>query len=324
VAAAGRTGRIRLGPCVSPIYLRDPTYVAQLAATLDELSGGRAEVVLGIGNVATLEQYGIEWRGTRPIARLREALHVIRTLLDEGSIDFQGDFFHYTGVTTAARPVQKRVPLKVGAMSGPRSMELAGEIADGIHTACAYSPDALRFVVHHFNVGAGRAGRDGERLDIGDSLLGAIAPDPDVARRAGRVLASFYIPSMPPALLERHGIDPEEVAPVNSAFSAGNIERALDLTPDAVADRIMVAGTPDDWGSMAHRGLRAHRTEPRAPLIHRPLHAQGFGAPGSAGSAGSRPAGTTLRRTRSSPTPLEPTPGLEPGTPSLRVKCSAS
>ena len=95
--------------------------------------------------------------------------------------------------------------------------------------------------------GAGRAGRDAERLDIGDSLLGAIAPDPDVARRAGRVLASFYIPSMPPALLERHGIDPEEVAPVNEAFSAGDIERALDLTPDAVADRIMVAGTPDDW-----------------------------------------------------------------------------
>ena len=48
-------------------------------------------------------------------------------------------------------------------------------------------------------------------------------------------------------LLERHGIDPEEVAPVNEAFSAGDIERALDLTPDAVADRIMVAGTPDDW-----------------------------------------------------------------------------
>ena len=151
-AAAGRSERIRLGPCVSPIYLRDPTYVAQLAATLDELSGGRAEVVLGIGNLATLEQYGIEWHGTRPIARLREALHVIRTLLDEGSIDFQGDFFHYTGVTTAARPVQKRVPLKVGAMSGPKSIELAGEIADGIHTACAYSPDALRFVVHRFKV----------------------------------------------------------------------------------------------------------------------------------------------------------------------------
>ena len=150
-------------------------------------------------------------------------------------------------MTTAARPVQERVPVKLGAMGGPRSMQLAGEIADGLHTACAYSGEALGYAVHHFKVGAKRAGRTAGALDIGDSLLGAIAPDPDVARRAGRILAAFYIPSMPPALLERHGIDPEEVAPINAAFGAGDIEHALELTPDAVVDRIMVAGTPEDW-----------------------------------------------------------------------------
>src|SRR5215212_5559940 len=91
-AVAGRTERIRLGPCVARVYLRDPTHVAQLAATLDELSGGRAEIVLGLGNLAMLQQYGVEWRGSRPIGRLREAHRVIRTLLDEDSIDFQGDF----------------------------------------------------------------------------------------------------------------------------------------------------------------------------------------------------------------------------------------
>ena len=80
-----REPRTRCGwPCVAPIFMRDPTYVAQLAATLDELSGGRAEVVFGIGNIAMLEQYGVQWRGTRPIARLREAHHVMRTLLDQG------------------------------------------------------------------------------------------------------------------------------------------------------------------------------------------------------------------------------------------------
>ena len=52
---------------------------------------------------------------------------------------------------------------------------------------------------------------------------------------------------MPPALLERHGIEPAEVAPVNEAFAAGDVKRALDATPEEVADRIMVAGTPEDW-----------------------------------------------------------------------------
>ncbi len=248
-AVARATSSIRLGPCVAPIYLRDPTHVAQLAATLDELSGGRAEVVLGIGNLAMLAQYGIQWRGARPLARLREAHRVIRTLLDEGSIDFQGDFFSYAGVSTAAKPVQEHVPVKLGAMGGPKSMQLAGEIADGLHTACAYSADALGYAVHHFRVGAERAGRDADRLDLGDSLLGAIAEDRSVARRAGRILAAFYIPSMPPALLERHGIELAQVAPVNAAFAAGDVQRALDLTPDEVADRIMVSGTPDDWGA---------------------------------------------------------------------------
>jgi 5,10-methylenetetrahydromethanopterin reductase len=248
-AIAQRTERIRLGPCVAPIYMREPTYVAQLAATLDELSNGRAEVVFGIGNIAMLEQYGVEWRGTRPIARLREAHQVMRTFLDEGSIDFDGDFYNYSGVTTAARPVQEHLPLKIGAMGGPKSMELAGEIADGLHTACAYSPQALGYAVEHFRAGAKRGHRSPDGLDLGDCLLGAIAPDGEVARRAGRILAAFYIPSMPPALLERHGIEPDRVKQVGEAFTRGDVRGALEATPDEVADRIMVAGTPEDWVS---------------------------------------------------------------------------
>jgi 5,10-methylenetetrahydromethanopterin reductase len=171
-AIAQRSGRIRLGPCVAPVYMREPTYIAQLAATLDELSGGRAEVVFGIGNIAMLEQYGVEWKGTRPIARLREAHQVMRTFLDQGSIDFAGDFYSYSGLTTMARPVQEHLPLKIGAMGGPKSMELAGEIADGLHTACAYSPQALGYAVDAFRVSAERGGRSAAGLDLGDSLLG--------------------------------------------------------------------------------------------------------------------------------------------------------
>lgn len=259
-AAARTTANVRLGPCVSPIFIRDPTYVAQLAATLDELSDGRAEIVFGIGNIAMLEQYGVEWRRARPIARLREAHHVMRTMLDDGSIDFDGDYYSYSGVSTVARPVQEHLPLKIGAMGGPRSMELAGEIADGLLTACAYSPEALRYVVECFSGGVLRANRTPIGLDLGDSLLGAIATDRDVAKEAARVLAAFYIPSMPPALLERHGIDLAEVIPVKNAFAAGDVRRALAATPHSIADRLIIAGAPEDWvewlkGTYAAAGL---------------------------------------------------------------------
>ena len=246
-AAARETERVRLGPCLAPMFMREPTLVAQLAATLDELSGGRAEVIFGIGNIAMLEQYGVRWRGTRPMARLREAHAVMRTLLDDGAIDFDGDFYSYSGVTTAARPIQDHLPLKLGAMGGPRSMELAGEIADGLCTACAYSTEALTYAVDCFDAGVQRAGRTRDGLDVSDSLLGAIAPDADAAQQAGRILAAFYIPSMPQALLDRHGIPEADAAPVKEAFAAGDVKGALAMTPDWIADRLVVAGTPDDW-----------------------------------------------------------------------------
>ena len=132
-------------------------------------------------------------------------------------------------------------------MGGPKSIELAGEIADGLHTACAYSPQALGYAVERFQAGVERAGRNPDGLDLGDSLLGAIGPDGEVARRAGRILAAFYIPSMPPALLERHGIELDRVAAVSEAFAAGDVQGALEATPEEVADQIMLAGTPEDW-----------------------------------------------------------------------------
>jgi len=83
-------------------------------------------------------------------------------------------------------------------------------------------------------------------LDVGDNLRGAISTNAEAARAAARVLAAFYIPSMPANLLERHGLDRDELAPVIEAFAAGEVQRALALTPDDVVDALSVAGTPED------------------------------------------------------------------------------
>ena len=124
-----------------------------------------------------------------------------------------------------------------------RRPRLAKPCADLVGPACASLATRSRASLQGR---ADRAGRDADRLDIGDSLLRAIAVDRDIAARRedlGRVL----FPVLPPALLARHGIDPDDLAPVKAAFAPGDIERAFALTPDDVADRIMVAGTPEDW-----------------------------------------------------------------------------
>ena len=247
-AAAPRTRRIRFGPEVTHVILRDPTLIAQQAATLDELTGGRAEIVFSIGNVAMLDQYGVEWQGTRPLARLREAHEVMRRFLADGRIDFEGEFYRYSGLFTAARPVQTPLPLKLGAMKGPGSFRLAGEIADGLHVAAAYSAEALAFAADNVRAGAERAGRrlDG-RFDLCASVLGAISTDSAAAKAAARVASAFYISSMAPELVERHGIAYSDVRPVVEAFARGDVGRALDLTSAEIGNRLSIAGTPTEW-----------------------------------------------------------------------------
>jgi 5,10-methylenetetrahydromethanopterin reductase len=247
-AAAPRTHRIRFGPEVSGVILRDPTLIAQHAATLDELTNGRAEIVFSIGNFALLEQYNVSWRGTRPLARLREAHEVMRRFLADGRIDYEGDFYRYSGLFTAARPVQQPLPLKIGAMKGPGSFRLAGEIADGVHVACAHSSEALAFAADSVREGAGRVGRDLDGgFDLCASVLGAISTDASAAREVARVAAAFYISSMSPELVERHGIDDAEVQTVVEAFGRGDVERALELTTPEIGERLSIAGDPAAW-----------------------------------------------------------------------------
>ena len=121
---------------------------------------------------------------------------MLRTMLDTGKIDHQGEFFKYTGLFTAARPVQERVPLKLGAMGGPRSFELAGEIADGMHHALGYSKENYEYVVEHVRIGAEKAGRNFEDLDLGAWIISVVAND-QAGQEAARIIVAFYIPRCP-------------------------------------------------------------------------------------------------------------------------------
>jgi 5,10-methylenetetrahydromethanopterin reductase len=253
--AATRTKRIRLSPCVTHVILKEPTILAHSIATLDELSNGRSEAVFSIGNIAMLDQYHVDWKAGGQIKRLREAHQVIRTMLDEGKIDFQGEFYRYTGLFTSARPVQERVPLKIGAMRGPKSFELAGEISDGMHQALAYSKEAMQFASDHVRIGAERAGRDPSSLDLGAWMVASISLDADAARQAARVVVAFYIPAMPMEQIERHGIDPDSLQPIFDAFNRGDVEKAIELTTPELTERLSLSGSPEEWVERIRRDV---------------------------------------------------------------------
>jgi len=244
-AASAETSRIRMGPSVSGVVLREPTLIAQAAATLDELSGGRAEVVLSSGNFGLLAQYGIDWKETKPLSRVKEGVEVIRTFLDDGAITYDGEFFNYGGLFTFARPVQDRLPLLLGAMRGPRSFRKAGEVSDGVHHALSYTREAYDYLIANVREGAAKAGRDWRSLDIGAWIVFSIGRDSAAAKEAARSMVGLYASSMPAEQLQRNGVDPADLQPVIDALGKGDLAGAIELTRPEIAERLSVAGTPE-------------------------------------------------------------------------------
>jgi alkanesulfonate monooxygenase SsuD/methylene tetrahydromethanopterin reductase-like flavin-dependent oxidoreductase (luciferase family) len=170
----------------------------------------------------------------------------MRAFLDTGRVEMEGRFHRYHGIFTSAQPVSGHVPLLLGAMGGPLTFRVAGEIADGVYCACSFAPEAFDYIVDNVCRGAERAGRDWRDLELCASLTCAVSEDGDSAKVAARTKAAFYLPSMPPKLVERHGVPYSEVEPVCRAFASGDVGEALALTPDDLADRFCIAGTPEE------------------------------------------------------------------------------
>ena len=245
-AAARDTTNIRFGPSLSGVVLREPTLIAQAAATLDELTNGRAEVVLGSGNFGLLAQYNIDWAHTKPLSRVKEGVQVIRTLLDDGAITFDGEFFSYQGLFTFARPVQDHLPVKIGSMRGPKSFQVAGEFSDGCHHALSYTRQAYEYGFEHFSAGAERAGKNPDDLDFAAWVVTAVGRDSAAAKQAARSMVGIYASSMPHEQLDKERGRPGVAHSHHRSHGAGDLAKGIELTSPELAEKLSISGTPEE------------------------------------------------------------------------------
>lgn len=161
-AYANATERVTLGTGVLPIYPRHPTAMAQMAATLDELSGGRFILGLGISHKVTVESmWGLHLE--HPVKAMTEYLTIVRTSLCEGTCSFEGQFFTTRwGYSAPRRP---DLPIMISALN-PHMLELAGELADGV-VLYMCSPMYIRdHVVPAVTAGRARAGKSMDGFEV--------------------------------------------------------------------------------------------------------------------------------------------------------------
>ena len=228
------------------MFLREPTLICQQIATLDELTDGRMEVVVSTGNFGLMHQHGVDWANRKPMSRLIEAIHVMRTFLAEGAITFEGDFFKYNGLYTFARPVQEQIPIKMGAMKGPRSFRVAGEIADGVHHALSYSREAYDYMAERTREGAQKAGRDIDDLDMGAWCVTVVSEDSEAAKRAARILVAFYVSAMPPEQVAAPRHRPGRAQAGRRGARRGDVPKAVERFKPEYAEKLSLAGTPEE------------------------------------------------------------------------------
>jgi 5,10-methylenetetrahydromethanopterin reductase len=173
-------------------------------------------------------------------------VHVIRTLLDDGAITFDGEFFTYKGLFSFARPVQEHLPVKMGAMRGPKSFQVAAEFSDGCHHALSYTRGAYEYMYENMKIGADRAGKNVDDLDIGAWVVFSTGEDSAVAKDAARSMVGLYASAMPNEQLERNGVSPASMKPIIDALGAGDLAGSIDATTPEIGETLSIAGTPEE------------------------------------------------------------------------------
>jgi len=236
------TGRIAVGPGIVTPQVVHPAYHAGNLAELDELTGGRA--VLGIARGAFMEFLGIE-KQKKPITMVREAILLIRRLLNGDRTPFEGEIFTATAeLFFRFEPVRREIPIFIGTW-GPEMCQLAGELATETKSDGMWDPDYVPIIRENIEIGARRAGRDPKEIGICAGPLCSISADREAAVAAARRVLAVYLPYLHP-MTGVAGIPAEEVTEVRNAAAAGDFARGAGHVSDLAVRKHSVTGTPED------------------------------------------------------------------------------
>jgi alkanesulfonate monooxygenase SsuD/methylene tetrahydromethanopterin reductase-like flavin-dependent oxidoreductase (luciferase family) len=253
---AQATSTIRIGTGVVPIYTRTPATMAQTAATIDELSGGRLTLGLGVSHRPVVEG----WHGQtidRPAAEMREYAGIVRAILrgeDPPAGEKWRTGFHLLGIDT--RP---ELPIYIAALS-PAMLRLAGEIADGVILWLCNPRYIAEVVIPEVSAGRERAGLGLDGFDIVAAVPGAMTDDRAGAFAAMRrdLIPYFGLPFYR-AMIERTGFG-EDIAGYDAA--AGELEAMQAAISDGFLEELTAVGDAEGVRSGIERYRAAGSSSP--------------------------------------------------------------
>ena len=235
---ADATDELRLGPGVVNPYESHPASLARSAATLDEVSGGRAVFGVGAGDRSTLAALGVE--RDSPLRCVLETMRLARRLWDGETVSTDGA----VTVRDAALNLEPReMPIYVGAQ-GPQMLRMSAVHGDGVLVNAAHPRD-LAWAADRIDEGlADRPDERGAFQSLAFASTSVAATD-EAAREAARPPVAFIAGGAAEPVLDRHGIDTEAAAAVSQNLEQGALTEAFERVTPAMIDAFSVAGTVD-------------------------------------------------------------------------------
>lgn len=230
-AVAVRTERIGVASIATNPYTTDPSEIAAFLATLDELSGGRALIGIGLHTEAMVRWTGYD--ASDHVERTRDAVDRVRRLL-------RGDIVADPPWSDQAYlrfdPPRREIPIYVAAF-GPEYLALSGEIGDG-SLPMITPPESAPLMVSAIRAGAGD-----RELDIAGCVWLSLSEDGRAAREFLRTMIAYFGPYLEDAALATVGVSAADFEPIKELVDAGRYEdAAAAVTEDML--RLAVAGTP--------------------------------------------------------------------------------
>ena len=248
-AFAATTERIKVGSGVVDCWTRNQARLAATFSTLDDLAPGR--IILGIGAWWEPLATKVGVHRTRPLTAMREIVTVVRALLANETVTFDGEFVHLDGVELdyvyqERRP--KDVPIYIGA-TGMQMMELTGEIADGVVLNYLVSPSYNSMALDHLSRGASQAGRSLDDIDRPQLVVCSVDPDRATAIDRARLLVTQYL-GQQPHIMKASGVPSSLLDRIGQVLTwpatHEQVVAAAKLVPDDIVQMITACGTPDE------------------------------------------------------------------------------
>jgi alkanesulfonate monooxygenase SsuD/methylene tetrahydromethanopterin reductase-like flavin-dependent oxidoreductase (luciferase family) len=234
---AARTTTMKVGPAINHVYGRSPVTMGIQAATLQDMSGGRLLLGLGVANKTIAEWHGGVF--DRPLRRIREYVEIVRKVAAGERTEYAGEIYN-TGkrFQLSWKPSYPHVPIFLAGL-GPKMTHLVGEIGDGICINMGI-PSKIREIAGRVREGALSAGRDPSQVEIMAKVRCSLHPDRAVARGRLRQVLTFYnIAEFYSGMLKGCGFE-KEVTAVAEAFKAGGFKAATAALTDDYMDKLPV------------------------------------------------------------------------------------